>query len=131
MSVAVQLGRPRPTEDWDVLIGTLLHERARQVERVLGSARSGSADVSDLAAVGAARAQQGVPVAEAAHRKAELALALSEEEHRTIFVRGALFGSLPSTELRLQAEAYGLDPGRQYVAVRAGGVSRNGRSGVD
>jgi hypothetical protein len=64
--------------------------------------------------------------AASAHRKAELALELSEEEHRTTFVRGVLFGSLPSTELRIQAEAYGLDPGREYVAVRAGaGVGRH------
>jgi hypothetical protein len=198
MTVAVQLGRPRPAEAWDVLIDALAQradlagrvraaiqaklpayrsmpaerldtEVGMQVERVLGSARRGSADVSDLAAVGEARAQQGVPVADmlrawrigievvisyareagrdlgiedalmlefvqstlawsdaamvttaSAHHKTELALALSEEEHRSSFVRGVLFGSLPSNEMRIQAEAYGLDPGREYVAVRAG-----------
>jgi hypothetical protein len=200
MSLAVQLGGPRQTVTgaWDVLIETLLHERADlagrvraaiqaklpayrampaetledevgiQVERVLWSARYGRAEVSDLAAVGEARARQGVPVADmlrawrigievligyarevgrdlgiadalmlefvqsalawcdaamvttaAAHRKSELAHALSEAEHRTTFVRGVLFGSLPPTEPRFQAEAYGLDPGREYVAVRA------------
>src|ERR1700758_5476644 len=79
---------------WDVLIETLLHERSDlagrvraaiqaklpayrampaetledevgiQVERVLWSARYGRAEISDLAAVGEARARQGVAVAD-------------------------------------------------------------------
>lgn len=197
MSVAVQAGGPRLAGAWDVLLDTLLHERANlagrvraaiqaklpayrlmpadildgevaiQVEWVLSSIRDGGEEISGLAAVGEVRAQQGVPVAEmlrawrigitvligyarevgrdlgiedalmlefvqsalawsdlamvttaAAHDKAELALALSEEVHRGTFVRGVLFGSLPSSELRVQAEAYGLDPSREYVAVR-------------
>jgi hypothetical protein len=203
VAVQVGRPRQTVKEAWDELIETLLHERANlagrvrvaiqaklpayrsmiaetldrevgiQVERVLWSARYGRAEISDLAAVGEARARQGVPVADmlrawrigievligyarevgrdldvddtlmlefvqstlascdaamvtiaAAHRKVELAHALSEAEHRTTFVRGVLFGSLPPTELRIQAEAYGLDPGREYVAVRA----RLGRS---
>lgn len=55
----------------------------------------------------------------AAHRRAELDLALSEQEQRAGFVRRVLFGSLPPAELRVQAEAHGLDPTREYVAVRA------------
>jgi hypothetical protein len=54
-----------------------------------------------------------------AHRSTELALALADDEHRTTFVRGVLFGAVPAAELRIQAEAYGLDPTREYVAVRA------------
>jgi hypothetical protein len=54
-----------------------------------------------------------------AHRKAELAFALAEGERGAAFVRGALFGTVPVTELRIQAEVYGLDPTREYVAVRA------------
>lgn len=54
-----------------------------------------------------------------AHRRTELTLALADDEHRTAFVRGVLFGAVPAAELRIQAEAYGLDPTREYVAVRA------------
>lgn len=144
-----------------------------QVERVLRSAHAGRAAVSDrelgeLAAIGQARAQQGVPVDDMlrawrigvdvvisyareaaqqlaiddaqvlefvqstlawsdvamvttarAHRKTELALALAQEGRGAAFVRGALFGTVPVTELRIQAETYGLDPTREYVAVRA------------
>jgi hypothetical protein len=144
-----------------------------EVERVLRSARSGRAALSErefaeLADVGETRAQQGVPVDDmlrawrigvqvvvayarevgrrlgigddqilefvestlawadvamvttaAAHRRAELELALADHERRGAFVRGALFGGLPPAELRIQAEAYSLDPARDYVAVRA------------
>lgn len=153
---------------------TLDGEVGIQIERVLSSARAGreaatDRELSDLAALGETRAQQGVPVADmlrawrigieevigyarevgrqlsiedalvlefvqstlawsdvamvttaAAHRKAELALAIAEQEDRARFVRGALFGSIPAAELRIQAEAYGIDPARKYVAVRAG-----------
>ena len=54
-----------------------------------------------------------------AHRRAELELALADQERRAAFVRGALFGALAPAELRIQAEAYSLDPAREYVAVRA------------
>lgn len=55
----------------------------------------------------------------AAHRRAELDLALADQEQRSGFVRRVLFGSLAPAELRLQAEAHALDPAREYVAVRA------------
>lgn len=154
-----------------------------QVERVLRSAHAGRAAVSDselaaLAAIGEARARQGIPLDDMlrawrigvevaigyaretaqqldlddaqvlefvqstltwsdvamvttarAHRKTELALAISEEARGAAFVRGALFGTIPAAELRIQAEAYGLDPTRKYVAVRAyvaEGVSQRG-----
>jgi hypothetical protein len=54
-----------------------------------------------------------------AHRQAELALAIAAEEERAMFVRGVLFGTIPATELRIRAEAHGLDPAAEYVAVRA------------
>src|SRR5579875_735082 len=152
---------------------SLTEEIGFQVEQVLGSAHAGRAALSDselvgLAAIGEARAQQGVPVDDMlrawrigievvigyareaapelgiedaqvlefvqsalawsdiamvttakAHRKTELALAVSEETCGAAFVRGALFGTAPAAELRIQAEAYGLDPTREYVAVRA------------
>src|SRR3954454_21280572 len=54
-----------------------------------------------------------------AHRRAELELALADPERRAAFVRDALFGAVAPAELRIQAEAYSLDPTREYVAVRA------------
>lgn len=43
----------------------------------------------------------------------------AEDELRAAFIRGALFGTVPPTELRVRAEAYGLDPALEYIAVRA------------
>jgi hypothetical protein len=54
-----------------------------------------------------------------AHRRAELAVARVADEHHASFVRGTLLGTVPSVELRIQAEMYGLDPAGEYVAVRA------------
>lgn len=158
--------RPLPT-------GGLDDEVLLEVERVLRSARAGSAalddrELAELAAVGENRARQGVPVAEmlrawrigievvvdyarelgrrldisdaqvlnfvqstlawsdvamvttaGAHRQAELALTQAEEERRAAFVRGTLFGTVAASELRVHAEAFGLDPDGEYVAVRA------------
>lgn len=64
---------------------------------------------SDLAVVAAAKG----------HRSAEIEIAVAEEERRENFVRGVLFGTLASSDLRVGAEAYGLDPDCEYVAVRA------------
>lgn len=54
-----------------------------------------------------------------AHRRAERAAARGAEERHADFVRGTVLGTIPNTELRIQAEMYGLDPAREYVAVRA------------
>jgi PucR-like helix-turn-helix protein/diguanylate cyclase with GGDEF domain len=54
-----------------------------------------------------------------AHRRAEVAQAIAEEERRTAFVRGVLLGTLPVAEVAVHAEVYGLDPAGEYVAVRA------------
>lgn len=144
-----------------------------EVERVLRSAHAGRAAVdesalAELAAVGGARAQQGVPVADmlrawrigievvvgyarevsrrleiedaqvlefvqstlawsdiamvttaAAHRRAELARAQAEQGRRAAFARGLLFGEVRAAELRINAEAFGLDPAGEFVAFRA------------
>jgi len=144
-----------------------------EVARVLRSARAGraaldEAELAELAAVGEARAQQGVPVTEmlrawrigievvvgyarevgqrlgiddaqvlefvqsalawsdvamvttaGAHRKAELTLAHAEQGRRAAFARGILFGEVPAAQLRISAEAFGLDPASEYVALRA------------
>jgi hypothetical protein len=152
---------------------TLAAEVGLQVQRVLASAGRGHADVdgdelAELAAIGEARARQGIPVDDMlrawrigvevvvgyarelvrrsavedgqvlefiqsvlawsdvamvatakAHRRAEVAQAIAEEERRTAFVRGVLLGTLPVAEVAVHAEVYGLDPAAEYVAVRA------------
>ena len=55
----------------------------------------------------------------AAHRRTELELARREQEHRGDLVRGVLFGTVAPGERRGQLESYGVDSGREYVAVRA------------
>ena len=55
----------------------------------------------------------------AAHRRTELELAREEQEHRGDLVRGVLFGTLAPGDRRGQLESYGVDAGREYVAVRA------------
>jgi hypothetical protein len=158
--------RSIPREALDVEVGL-------EVQWVLQSARSGHAalndrEIAELAAIGEARARQGVPVDDmlhawrigvevvidcarevgqrlrvadarvlefvqsalassdiamvataGAHRRAELALALAADEGRAMFVRATLLGTVPSAELRIQAEVYGLDPAGKYVAIRA------------
>jgi hypothetical protein len=54
-----------------------------------------------------------------AHRRAERAVTGAADEHHANFVRGTLLGTVPTAELRIQAEMYGLDPAGEYVAVRA------------
>jgi hypothetical protein len=157
----------------DIPRETLDDEIALEIERVLRSARAGTTAITDdefaeLAKVGTARAQQGVPVDEMlhawrigvevfvtharaegrrlgvddalvlelvsstlaasdlamvttadAHRKAGRTLVLAEGQRCEAFVRGTLFGTVPIAELRIQAEAYGLDPTVDYVATRA------------
>lgn len=62
---------------------------------------------SDMAMVETARA----------HRRGELAR--DADVCHANFVRGALLGTIPRAELRIQAEIYGLDPAGEYIAVRA------------
>ncbi|ASW89902.1 PucR family transcriptional regulator [Mycobacterium marseillense] len=54
-----------------------------------------------------------------AYRRAELALERAADERDVRFVRGTLLGTIPSVELRMKAEVYGLDPDGEYVAFRA------------
>lgn len=53
------------------------------------------------------------------YRRAELAVEDAADERHAEFVRGTLLGTVPSAELRMKAEVYGLDPGGDYVAMRA------------
>jgi hypothetical protein len=54
-----------------------------------------------------------------AHRTAELELARAEQERRADMVRGLLFGTLAHADIRGQLDRLGVDPAREYVAVRA------------
>lgn len=54
-----------------------------------------------------------------AHRRAELEVAREKQEHRGDLVRGVLVGTLAPADRRGQLESYGVDSGREYVAVRA------------
>jgi hypothetical protein len=152
---------------------TLDDEIRFEIDRVLRSARAGTTAITDdefaeLAKIGTARAQQGVPVDDMlhawrigvelvvaharsagrqlgiddalvlefvsstlawsdlamistadAHRKTGRTLVLAETQRCDAFVRGVLFGTVPIAELRIQAEAYGLDPTVDHIAARA------------
>ncbi|MBJ8344659.1 helix-turn-helix domain-containing protein [Antrihabitans sp. YC2-6] len=96
------------------------------VEVVVGHVRDlgrrlGVEDADLLEFVSSALAWSDIAVVTAAkgHRTAEIALAIAEEERRAGFVRGVLFGTVPASDLRVTAEAHGIDPTREYVAIRA------------
>jgi hypothetical protein len=54
-----------------------------------------------------------------AHRGAELELAEREHERRATVVREALLGTIAPVVVRAHAEACGIDPAYEYVAIRA------------
>jgi hypothetical protein len=53
------------------------------------------------------------------HRLAELERARSDHERRAAFVRGLLAGTALPSDIRVQADLYGIDSSRSYLAVRA------------
>jgi hypothetical protein len=53
------------------------------------------------------------------HHRAELELARQDQNRRGDFVRGILFATLGPADIRHQAYRYGLDPDRDYYAIRA------------
>jgi hypothetical protein len=90
--------------------------QAREVGKRLGVS---SEQVLEFVESTLAWADVAMVTTASAHRRAELELALADQERRVAFVRDALFGALAPAELRIQAEAHSLDPARDYVAVRA------------
>lgn len=52
------------------------------------------------------------------YHRAEAEVTRLEQQHRTDLVRGALFGTLPPSALRLQLESYGLDCHRPMFTFR-------------
>lgn len=109
-----------------VPVDDMLHAWRIGVEVVIDCAREvgqrlGVADAQVLEFVQSALASSDIAMVATAgaHRRAELALALAADEGRAAFVRATLLGTVPSAELRIQAEVYGLDPAVEYVAIRA------------
>jgi hypothetical protein len=90
--------------------------RARELATDLGLAESVALDFmeatlawSDVAMAATARA----------HRRAELELSRRDQERRAGFALGVLQGTLGPAAIRTLAAAYGIEPGREYVAIRA------------
>jgi PucR C-terminal helix-turn-helix domain/GGDEF-like domain len=109
-----------------VPIDDMLHAWRIGVEVVIDCAREvgrrlGVADAQLLEFIQSALASSDTAMVATAdaHRRAELAQALAADEGRATFVRATLLGTIPSAELRIQAEVYGLDPAGEYVAIRA------------
>jgi hypothetical protein len=53
------------------------------------------------------------------HHRAELELARQDQDRRSDFVRGVLFATLGPADIHQQAHRYGIDPDRDYHAIRA------------
>ena len=89
---------------------------ARDVGRYLGTGDNGVLDLveSVLPWVDVAMATTAE-----AYRKARLSVACTEEDRRAAFARAVLLGTVSPAELRIDAEAYGIDPVGEYVAFRA------------
>jgi PucR C-terminal helix-turn-helix domain len=66
-----------------------------------------------------AASDRAMTIIASAHRTAELELAEREHERRAAVVREALLGTIAPVVVRAHAEAYGIDPAHEYVAIRA------------
>lgn len=65
-----------------------------------------------------------------AHHRAALDVAREEQESRGGFVRALLLGTLAPEQIRSQAAAYGIDPARTFVAIRARLEDGDGAAGL-
>jgi PucR-like helix-turn-helix protein len=100
---------------WGIAVAVLV-EHAREVgERLAMSAEQ----MLDFVAVARAWADLAMVATARGHRRAELELARRDQDHRARLVRGALLGTIAPGEARAHAQAYGLDPDAEYVAIRA------------
>jgi hypothetical protein len=66
-----------------------------------------------------AASDRAMAIIASAHRGAELELAEREHERRVAVVREALLGTIAPVVVRAHAEACGIDPAYEYVAIRA------------
>jgi len=77
------------------------------------------ASVLEFTDLALAWADRGMLASATAHRLTELDLVRHEQHARANVVRSLLMGSPTVSELKLQAIAFGLDPGAMYVPFRA------------
>lgn len=92
------------------------------VDEMLGLARQTGVDeglVLELTRSVLAASDVAVTAAARGHRNAELLSDREEQHRRAQLLRGILLGTLSPSEMRAGVEGYGLDPDRQYRAVRA------------
>lgn len=110
-----------PLEDalraWQVAVRVLVGYSSTVADD-LGVSAADAVEVVDALLATIDSAQRFVA---AAHRQAELDLQRTSAEHRAALVRSLLTGRVP-TSARAQASANGLDPSREYVAIRIAGV---------
>ena len=115
--VRARQGVPVEVVLWGWRVGIqLLIDRARELGPAVGADPS---CLLDFAQSLLAWTDVALITIASAHRRAELEVARQEQEHRGDLVRRVLFGTLAPTDRRGQLEGYGVDAGREYVAVRA------------
>jgi hypothetical protein len=89
--------------------------RARELATELGL---GDAVALDFAQAALVWSDIAMGASARAHRRAELEISRRDQERRGAFAAGVLQGTLAATAIRKQANAYGIDMQREYVAVR-------------
>jgi PucR-like helix-turn-helix protein len=89
--------------------------RARELATELGL---GDATALDFAQAALVWSDLAMGASARAHRRAELEISRRDQERRGAFAAGVLQGTLAVTAIRKQADAYGIDMQRQYVAIR-------------
>lgn len=74
---------------------------------------------------------RAMAVAAAAHRGEELERTRQDQDERGQLVRGLLLGTLAPAAAQARAEAQGIEPGRDYYAIRAPAATDEDRTEVD
>jgi hypothetical protein len=100
---------------WRICIEVVV-DHAREVGQRLGV---DDARVLEFVQTALVRSDLTLVTIARAHRRTERAVVRAADARHANFVRGTLLGTIPSAELRIQAEMYGLDPAGEYIAVRA------------
>ncbi len=119
-----ETGRTRAVQG--VSVEDMLYGWRIGVEELRASARTKAAEraipdatVLEFTDLALAWADRGMLATATAHRLTELDLARHEQHARANVVRSLLMGSPTASELKLEAIAFGLDPGAIYVPFRA------------
>jgi hypothetical protein len=121
---AAAVGRERAEQG--LLVDAVLHAYRITTTAVWSRfgelARERGADVASVLAFSETLwrwADAVMDVVATAHREVELELAREEQQRRDAFVLAAVTGAIDAAELRRDGAAFGLDPQRQYVPLRA------------